>query len=65
MKKEIFFIHLVLFQYSFCLDICHLYRNECYSYFDENNQYKTNCFKITCNGETRYIKLFCIISNYI
>jgi hypothetical protein len=55
MKKEIFIISLV-FQYLSCLDICHIYRNECYSYFDENqNQYKTNCFKITCDGETRYI----------
>jgi hypothetical protein len=50
LKQILFFVFLL--KYSLvCMEICHIYRNECH----DTNYHKTKCLNVKCQGLTRYI----------
>lgn len=53
MKKIKIFLLIILSRYSICLDICHIYTIDCLGYINKNNEYKTDCLEVKCQGETR------------
>ena len=52
MIKEILIFALLL-KFTFGLDICHLYENECHNIFQQSSKYKIICSKTKCHGENR------------
>jgi hypothetical protein len=50
LKQILLFVFLL--KYSLvCMEICHIYRNECH----DTNYHKTKCLNVKCQGLTRYI----------
>ena len=53
MKKILISLLIILSRYSICLDICHIYTNDCLSFINKNNEYEIDCLEVKCQGETR------------